>query len=622
MEHNEETFGEEILPEKEVEGQDEHPMEALLQAEAYELKTPKRGEIKTGTIARVTDSDILVDIGAKSEGVIPSRELEQLSEEQREEMVVGKEVDVYIVRTAGRDGSMLLSISRASEETDWKEVEELQESREIYEGTISGYNKGGLIVKFGHLRGFIPASQVSISRRRRSEGETPDQRWGEMVGEPIVAKVIEVDRRRNRLILSERAASRESRDALKEKLITELEPGEERTGTVISLADFGVFVDIGGADGLVHISELSWRRVSHPKDLVKVGEEVQVKILGVDPDRKRISLSMRELEPNPWNEIMEGFQEGQLVEGTITKLTKFGAFASLAGAEEFEIEGLIHISELSDQRVEHPREVVQEGQILTLLVQEGQILTLRLIKIDGERKRLGLSLKKVASPEYAEIDWQTAAQDVDAEETSQDELPEEVEDFDAALESDTTDLPPAEIAEVEADDTADEAASEPTDDVEADEAAEEAEPEEAVEEADPEETAEEAEPEEVIEEVEPEEAAEEAEPEEAIEEAEPEEAVEEAKPEEAADEAEPEETAEEAEPEEVVEEVEPEEAAEEAEPEEAVEEAEPEETAEEAEPEETAKEAEPEKAVEEAEPEEAAEEADSDEDTPEEIEEK
>ena len=201
---------------------------------------------------------------------------------------------------------------------------------------------------------------------------------------------------------------------------------------------------------------------------------------------------------------MEGFQEGQLVEGTITKLTKFGAFASLAGAEEFEIEGLIHISELSDQRVEHPREVVQEGQILTL----------RLIKIDGERKRLGLSLKKVASPEYAEIDWQTAAQDVEAEETGQDESPQEVEDFDAALESDTTDLPPAEIAEAEPDDTAEDAEAEPASDASLEEAVEEAEPEEAVEEAEPEEAAEEVEPEEAVEEAEPEEAVEEADPDE------------------------------------------------------------------------------------------------------------
>ena len=493
MKPNEETFGDEILPEKEVEDRQEHPMEALLQAEAYELKTPRSGEIKTGTIARVTDSDILVDIGTKSEGVIPSRELENLSDEQREGMVVGKELEVYIVRSAGRDGSMLLSISRAKEEQDWKEVEALQESREIYDGTISGYNKGGLIVKFGHLRGFIPASQVSISRRRRSEGETPDQRWGEMVGEPIVAKVIEVDRRRNRLILSERAASRESRDALKERLITELEPGEERTGTVISLADFGVFVDIGGADGLVHISELSWKRVSHPKEFVKVGQDVQVKILGVDPDRKRISLSMRELEPNPWNDIMEGFQEGQLVEGTITKLTKFGAFASLAGAEEFEIEGLIHISELSDQRVEHPSEVVQEGQILTL----------RLIKIDMERKRLGLSLKKVASAEYAEIDWQTAMQETDPGEEVAMEVPEEIEDFDAALESDAADLPPTEISEVEELEEAAVEVEEIEEEVELEEAA--AEVEELEEEVELEEAA--AEVEELEEEVELDEAA-------------------------------------------------------------------------------------------------------------------
>ncbi|MGB2896621.1 MAG: S1 RNA-binding domain-containing protein [Anaerolineales bacterium] len=507
MEHNEETFGEEIFPDKEVEAREEHPMEALLQAEAYEMKTPRSGEIKTGTIARITDSDILVDIGTKSEGVIPGRELEQLSDEQREAMVVGKELEVYIVRSSGRDGSMVLSISRAKEEQDWKEVEDLQESREVYDGTISGYNKGGLIVKFGHLRGFIPASQVSISRRRRSEGETPDQRWGEMVGEPIVAKVIEVDRRRNRLILSERAASRESRDALKERLITELEPGEERTGTVISLADFGVFVDIGGADGLVHISELSWKRVAHPKELVKVGQEVKVKILGVDPDRKRISLSMRELEPNPWNEVMEGFQEGQLIEGTITKLTKFGAFASLTGAEEFEIEGLIHISELSDQRVEHPREVVQEGQILTL----------RLIKIDMERKRLGLSLKKVASPEFAESDWQSAMQDAESEEAVQAELPEEIEDFDAALESEAADLPPTEIAEFESDDVAEEAEGDLTAEASLDEAEEEAGPEEAVEEAESEEAVEEADPEEAVEEAESEEAAEETDLEEVVE---------------------------------------------------------------------------------------------------------
>jgi predicted RNA-binding protein with RPS1 domain len=297
------------------------------------------------------------------------------------------------------------------------------------------------------------------------------------------------------------------------------------------LADFGVFVDIGGADGLVHISELSWKRVAHPKELVSVGQEVKVKILGVDPDRKRISLSMRELESNPWDEVMEGFQEGQLIEGTITKLTKFGAFASLAGTEEFEIEGLIHISELSDQRIEHPREVVQEGQILTL----------RLIKIDGDRKRLGLSLKKVASPEFTEIDWQTAEQDIEAENAVQEESPEEVEDFDAALESDAADLPPTDIPEVESDDAIEEAEGEPSTD-----------PEDVIAEADPEDAIEEAVPEDVIAEADPEDAIEEADPEDVIAEADPEDAIEEADPEVVA-EVDPEEAIEEADSEDDVE---------------------------------------------------------------------
>ncbi|HHH81710.1 MAG TPA: 30S ribosomal protein S1, partial [Chloroflexi bacterium] len=196
MESNENTIGEETFIEAEAQEASEHPMDALLEAEAYELETPRRGDIRTGTIARITDSDILVDIGAKSEGVIPTREVEQLPEELRANLEVGKEIEVYVVRSGGRDGNIVLSINRAEEEQDWREAERLLESREAYEGTISGYNKGGLIVKLGRLRGFIPASQVSLSRRRRAEGETPDQRWGEMVGEPIIARVIEVDRRR------------------------------------------------------------------------------------------------------------------------------------------------------------------------------------------------------------------------------------------------------------------------------------------------------------------------------------------------------------------------------------------------------------------------------------------
>ncbi|MFV1857887.1 MAG: S1 RNA-binding domain-containing protein [Anaerolineales bacterium] len=406
-----------------AEGQDEaelHPMAALLNSEDYELNTPRRGEIRVGTIVRATETDVLVDIGAKSEGVISARELEQLPEDQRATLDVGKEINVYVIRPGGRSGAPELSLVRAEEEQDWQEAEQLLGSKEIFEGEVTGYNKGGLIVKMGQLRGFVPASQVSLSRRRRADGETPEDRWGKMVGEHMVAKVIEVDRQRNRLILSERSAAREAREALKERLISELAIGEIRTGHVISLADFGAFVDIGGADGLVHISEISWKRVSNPREVLSVGQEVKVKVLGVDPERNRISLSVRELEENPWEMILDRYDEGQLVEGTITKLTKFGAFAKLMGLEDYGIEGLVHISELSDRHITHPSEVVQEGQVLTL----------RVIRVDAIRHRIGLSLKRVESSDYAETDWEAAVQ-----ETSEELGTELVADFDAELEA-------------------------------------------------------------------------------------------------------------------------------------------------------------------------------------------
>jgi small subunit ribosomal protein S1 len=427
MERSEEPIEEEKEPES-INGEEvSHPMDAFLEEKAYGMDSPRRGEIRTGTIARITDSDILVDIGFKSEGVIPSREFEQIPPDQLEELTVGTEVTVYIIRTGGSNGTTLLSLSRAEEEKDWIEAERLLKSKDVFEGEISGYNKGGLIVKLGQIRGFIPASQVSMSRKWRSDGESPDERWGKMVGEPIVTKVIEVERRRNRLILSERGATREARDVLKERLISELKPGEVREGHVISLADFGAFVDIGGADGLVHTSEISWKRISHPKDVLKVGQEVQVKVLSIDPKQKRISLSLRELEDDPWDAIAAQYNEGQLVEGSITKLTKFGAFASLKGASDYEVEGLIHISELSDRHIVHPREVVSEEETLTL----------RVIRVDRERRRIGLSLKRVDSPEYAESDWQAAMQEINSEEeASSEELESKddlVDEFEAAM---------------------------------------------------------------------------------------------------------------------------------------------------------------------------------------------
>jgi small subunit ribosomal protein S1 len=225
------------------------------------------------------------------------------------------------------------------------------------------------------------------------KGDTPEQRWQEMVGQEIDVCVIEVDRERRRLILSERAASTETRETIKERVIDELNEGDVRRGRVTSLADFGAFVNISGADGLVHLSEISWDRIQHPSEVLKVGQEVDVKVISVDRDKRRIGLSIRQLQDDPWSRQISEYEVGQLVEGTITRLTKFGAFARLKD----DLEGLIHISEISEKRIEHPKEVLHEGDVITL----------RIIKIDPTNHRVGLSLRRVESMAFAEMDWQT-----------------------------------------------------------------------------------------------------------------------------------------------------------------------------------------------------------------------
>jgi small subunit ribosomal protein S1 len=361
---------------------------------------PKRGDIRKGVIARITANEVLVSIGTKSEGVIPAKELEKLDAAARGMLHEGQEITVYVINPEDHAGNVLLSLARAQEETDWHQVEELMASQTVYAGRVDGFNKGGLIVKVGNLRGFVPASQFSLSRRHRSEGETPEQKWSKMVSEPIHVKVIEVDRSRNRLILSERAAAKEARESQKERLLNELHEGEEHVGHVISLASFGAFVDLGGADGLVHLSEISWKRINHPSEVLKVGQKVRVRVLGVERERKRISLSMKALAQDPWAEVLGALHEGQLVTATVTKLAKFGAFARLEGHDE--VEGLIHITELSEKRIEHPREVLQEGQTLTL----------RVVKLDPQARRIGLSLKRVQSADYSDMDWEAAMRDM------------------------------------------------------------------------------------------------------------------------------------------------------------------------------------------------------------------
>ncbi|NMC53447.1 MAG: S1 RNA-binding domain-containing protein [Chloroflexi bacterium] len=373
--------------------ENENNMADLLEQEGLDIDFPKSGDIRDGVIASISQGQILVSVGTKSEGVISGREFDQIPEEDLKEMKVGQEIKVYVITPEDSQGTLVLSYNRAQEAVSWDKAEALMESKASFNSKIIGYNKGGLIVPMGGLRGFVPASQVSLSRRAEVSGDTPEDRFGAMVGSKIDVCVIEVDRERRRLILSERAASTETRESLKERVIEELQEGETRVGRVTSLADFGAFVNISGADGLVHLSEISWDRINHPSEVLEVGQEVKVKVISIDRDKKRIGLSIRQLQDDPWAAKANEFQVGQLVEGTITRLTKFGAFARL----QDDVEGLIHISEISEKRIEHPKEVLKEGDVVTL----------RIIRLDPENHRIGLSLRRVDSMAFAEMDWQT-----------------------------------------------------------------------------------------------------------------------------------------------------------------------------------------------------------------------
>jgi small subunit ribosomal protein S1 len=382
---------------------DSNNMASLLEKEGLGIDFPTQGEIRNGTIASISQGQILVSVGTKSEGVISGKEFDAIPSTELSTLSVGQEIPVYVINPEDQNGTLVLSYVRAREEVGWQEAEEMLSSKGSFHSSIIGFNKGGLIVPLGTLRGFVPASQIALSRRANISGDTPEQKWSKMVGMEVDVCVIEVDRERRRLILSERAASTETRETLKERVIDELKEGEIRSGHVTSLAEFGAFVNINGADGLVHLSEISWDRIQHPGEVLKVGQEIKVKVISIDRDKKRIGLSIRQLQDDPWSNQAATFTVGQLVQGKITRLTKFGAFAQLDG----DIEGLIHISEISEKRIEHPKEVLHEGDTITL----------RVIKIDPGNHRIGLSLRRVDSMAYAEMDWQV----LDEEETPSDE---------------------------------------------------------------------------------------------------------------------------------------------------------------------------------------------------------
>lgn len=355
-------------------------MAELLEEEASELRTLRRGDIIDGVIMGLDRETVLVDIGAKTEGFIPAHERRSMTPEQFSQLRIGDELLVYVLQTENQEGQIVLSLDRATGERGWRSLQQRFEAGETFEAEVVGYNKGGLLVNIEGIRGFVPASQVVGLRMEEAEGEASEERFAEWIGKTLRIKIIEINRRRNRLILSERAALQEWRTLQKDRLLSELQEGAISQGTVTSIRPFGVFIDLGGADGLVPLSELSWGRVHAPEDVVKIGDKVDVYILKVDQENKKIALSLRRAKPEAWDSVIDKYQVGQHVRGSITKLTNFGAFAHIEGP----VEGLIHISELADRRIQHPKEVVKEGDVLTL----------KIVRIERDRHRLGLSLRQ------------------------------------------------------------------------------------------------------------------------------------------------------------------------------------------------------------------------------------
>ena len=364
-----------------------------------EMKSARRGDIVEGVIMRADPSDgLFVNIGQKSEAHVPSNEMRTVETEDITTLAGGS-IIAMVVRPESGDNPAILSVDRAVGEQGWRSLEKAMESGEVIEGAIAGFNRGGSIVEVEGVQGFVPMSQlVSVPRERfriyQEEGSSLSQEEQQNIqaaqaaelGRSIQMKVLEVNRSRNRAIFSERQAVQESRDALKAKLIAELSEGEVRMGRVTGISSFGAFVDIGGADGLIHISELSWSMVNSPEEVVSVGQEVDVYVLRVDAENMKIALSLRRLQPEPWETIQDRHNIGDVVDATVTKLTNFGAFARV----EDSIEGLIHISELSARMISHPREVVREGDDVRV----------KILRIEPERRRLGLSLKQADDGNY------------------------------------------------------------------------------------------------------------------------------------------------------------------------------------------------------------------------------
>jgi small subunit ribosomal protein S1 len=346
--------------------------EELLES-SYQFSPPRRGEIRNATILQIDDREIIVDLGVKQDGIVPSQDLERLDPKFKAELEVGEEVPVYVLNPRDQDDNLIVSINMGLQRYDWEKARSLLGSDEVVEVSVTGHNRGGILVKWNRLEGFIPSSHMvsfNVSSERRES-------LNELNGKELVVKVIEVDQDRRRLIFSEREAQKEWRAQQKARLLEELSEGDVVKGVVTGLRDFGAFVNLGGADGLIHVSELAWHRVDHPRDILKVGDEIDVYVLNLDRDSNRIALSRKRLLRDPWEDASERYHEGQLVEGVVTNVVDFGAFVALDNG----LEGLLHLSEMGDGSLKEPHSYVQKGDRLSL----------RISHLEPEKRRVGFT---------------------------------------------------------------------------------------------------------------------------------------------------------------------------------------------------------------------------------------
>lgn len=330
----------------------------------------EQGDIVTGDIVRIERDGVLVDVGAKSEGFVPLKEVSNMPMDQIEDVVkVGDRYEFYILREENEYGQLTLSLKRVAQARGWVKLEDQKKNDETIRAKISAVVKGGVVVDVYGLRGFVPASQLRV------KGTTPE----ELIGMEIPMKILETDTKRNKLILSQRLAVQEEKAAQREKILNTLEAGQIVSGEVVRIADFGAFIDLGGLDGLLPISEISWERVSHPSDVLKVGQIVTTKVLKVDQDKGHISLSLKQMQPDPWQEIEDKFEEGQVITGTVRKIQSFGAFVQIYPG----VDALLPTVEMSEQPNVKPEEVVQVGQEVKALIK----------KFSPKEHKISLSLK-------------------------------------------------------------------------------------------------------------------------------------------------------------------------------------------------------------------------------------